>query len=141
VFLLGVALAAAEVRLPVLACVTPIAAGVVVLVAGGIQLTRWKGRHLAHFRAPRAPLHRGQNGAGGAWRYGLRLGRDCALSCAGPMASLLVLGAMDLRAMTVATVVITVERLAPAGDRVARVIGLGAIAVGAVLIVRATGVG
>jgi hypothetical protein len=46
---------------------------------------------------------------------------------------------MDVRAMTFATVAITAERLAPAGDRIARVIGLGAIMAGAVLIVRAAG--
>jgi hypothetical protein len=57
------------------------------------------------------------------------------------MASLLVLGAMDVRAMAIATVVITVERLAPAGERVAQAIGVGAIAVGTALIARGAGLG
>ena len=39
------------------------------------------------------------------------------------MAILLAVGVMDLRAMAVVTAAITVERLAPAGERVARVIG------------------
>jgi len=42
---------------------------------------------------------------------------------------LLVIGVMDLRAMAVVAAAITVERLAPAGERVAR--GTGAVAVGA----------
>ena len=141
VFVIGVAVAAAQVRMPGLSRAAPIAAGVVVLVAGCIQLTRWKARHLAMFRMAPAPVHRVQTDAGPAWRYGVRLGRDCALSCAGLMSSLLALGAMDVRAMAAATVVITVERLAPAGERVARAIGLGAIVVGAVLIARGAGLG
>ncbi len=39
------------------------------------------------------------------------------------MAILLVIGVMDLRAMALVTAAITVERLAPAGERVARAIG------------------
>jgi hypothetical protein len=48
---------------------------------------------------------------------------------------------MDLRAMAVVTAAITVERLAPAGERFAR--GIGAVAVGAglLLIARAAGLG
>jgi len=46
-FLLGVALAAVEMQQPVLARAVPIAVGVVVLIAGALQLTAWKARHLA----------------------------------------------------------------------------------------------
>jgi predicted metal-binding membrane protein len=141
-FLAGISLAVAQARWPELVRGAPFAAGVVVLVAGCVQLTRWKARHLAMFRVPEGhPGSRARPDARVAWRYGLRLGRDCGLSCAGLMASLLVLGAMDLRAMAIATVVITVERLAPGGERVARVIGLGAIAAGGALIARAAGLG
>jgi predicted metal-binding membrane protein len=44
---------------------------------------------------------------------------------------------MDLRAMAVVTAAITAERLAPAGDRVARVIGAIVVATGLVLVGRA----
>ena len=140
-FLAGVVLAGAQTRWPELSRVAPIAAGMVVLVAGCAQLTRWKARHLAMFRVAGGLGPRVRADAGVAWRYGLRLGRDCGASCAGLMASLLVLGAMDVRAMAIATVVITVERLAPAGERVARAIGLAAIVVGSVLIARGAGLG
>jgi len=53
------------------------------------------------------------------------------------MAILLVLGIMDLRAMAAVTVVISAERLAPAGARVARFIGEATVLAGLVLIVRA----
>jgi predicted metal-binding membrane protein len=54
---------------------------------------------------------------------------------------LLVVGVMDLRAMTVVAVAITLERLMPAGQRVARTIGVVVIAAGLFLIARAAGVG
>ena len=47
VFPLGVALAAIEMQQPALARAVPIAVGVVVLIAGALQFTAWKARHLA----------------------------------------------------------------------------------------------
>src|SRR5213595_896212 len=49
-FPLGVALAAVEMQQPALARAVPIAVGVVVLMAGCLQLTAWKARHLAYCR-------------------------------------------------------------------------------------------
>ena len=46
-FPLGVSLAAIEMRQPALARAVPIAVGVVVLMAGSLQLTAWKARLLA----------------------------------------------------------------------------------------------
>jgi predicted metal-binding membrane protein len=48
---------------------------------------------------------------------------------------------MDLRAMAVVAAAITVERLAPAGARVARAIGAVVVAAGVLLIARAAGLG
>jgi predicted metal-binding membrane protein len=135
-FPLGVALAAVEMQQPALARAVPTAVGVVVLVAGALQFTTWKARHLACCReaperARTLPAH-----AGTAWRYGLRLGLHCSFCCAGLMAILLGLGIMDLRAMAVVAAAITVEHLAPAGQRVARTIGAVIVGVGLVLIAR-----
>jgi len=55
------------------------------------------------------------------------------------MAILLVIGVMDLRAMAVVTAAITVERLAPAGERVARAVGAVVVVAGFLLIARAVG--
>jgi predicted metal-binding membrane protein len=57
------------------------------------------------------------------------------------MAILLVIGVMDLRAMAVVTAAITVERLAPAGERVARAIGVAVVGTGLFVITRAAGLG
>ena len=129
-------MAAIEMRQPAVARAAPIAAGAIVLIAGAFQYTRWKARHLAFCReAPR----RGRTlpaDAGAAWRHGLRLGLHCSYSCSGLTAIVLVLGVMDLRVMVVVTAAITAERLAPAGVRVARAIGVVVIAAGLFLLVR-----
>jgi predicted metal-binding membrane protein len=55
------------------------------------------------------------------------------------MAVLLAVGMMDVRWMAVVTAAITVERVVPSGERVARAIGVAVIAWGVVLIARAAG--
>jgi predicted metal-binding membrane protein len=57
------------------------------------------------------------------------------------MAILLVVGVMDLRAMAVVAAAIALERLAAAGERVARGIGAVAVGSGLFLIARAAGLG
>ena len=140
-FPLGVALAALEMQQPAIARAVPAAVGVVVLIAGALQLTTWKARQLAccrqaHWRGLTLPPD-----AGTAWRHGLRLGVHCVQCCAGATAILLVIGVMDLRAMAVVAAAITLERLAPAGERVARALGGVAVAAGLLLIARAAALG
>jgi predicted metal-binding membrane protein len=140
VFPLGIALAIVEMREPALSHAVPVAVGVVVLLAGALQFTEWKARHLACCREAPA-LHRTlRSDAATAWRHGLALGVHCIKCCAGLMAVLLVIGVMDLRTMTVVSAAITVERLAPAGERVARGIGALGIAYGFFLIIHGVGV-
>ncbi|MGA8032074.1 MAG: DUF2182 domain-containing protein [Casimicrobiaceae bacterium] len=137
IYPLGVALAAVEMQWPSLARVVPIAVGVVVLIAGVLQFTAWKARHLACCReSPGRGLALPVNAAT-AWRHGLRLGLHCTACCAGLMAILLAIGVMDLRAMAAVTAAITAERLAPGGERIARAIGGVAVGAGLLLIVRA----
>jgi predicted metal-binding membrane protein len=141
VFPLGVALVAIEMQLPALARAVPIAVGVVVLIAGALQLTPWKARQLGCWREAPARGRTLSADAGTAWRHGMRLGLHCCCCGAGSMASFLVIGIMDLRAMAVVTAAITLERLAPAGERVARLIGGVALAAGTLMIARAVGAG
>jgi len=140
-FPLGVALAAVEMQQPALARAVPIAVGVVVLLAGALQFTAWKARHLACCRAAPGPGRTLPADAGTAWRHGLRLGLHCANCCAGLTAILLVIRVMDLRAMAFVAAAITIERLAPAGERVARATGAVVIGAGLFLIARAAGLG
>ena len=77
--------------------------------------------------------------AGTARRYALSLGFHCSCCCIGLTAVLLVVGVMDLRAMAVVAVAITVERLAPAGPRVARAIGAVLVGTGLFVVAQAAG--
>jgi predicted metal-binding membrane protein len=107
-----------------------------VLLAGFLQFTAWKARHLACCRA--APAGERDRTA---WQHGLSLGLHCSQCCAGLMAILLVIGVMNFLAMAVVAAAITVERLAPAGERVARATGVVGLGAGLFLIVRAAGLG
>jgi predicted metal-binding membrane protein len=138
-FPLGVALVSLEMQVPALAGAVPIAVGMVVLIAGAFQFTAWKAHHLACCRETPGRCCGLQTDAAMAWRHGLRLGLHCSCCCGGLTAILLVIGVMDVRAMTLVTVAITVERLAPATVRVARPIGVLAMGVGLFLIARAAG--
>ena len=140
-FLLAVALTAVEMQQPELARAVPIAVGVVVLTAGALQLTAWKAHHLACCREAPGRGRTLPADAGTAWRHGLRLGLHCSCCCAGLTAILLVIGVMDLHAMAVVTAAITVERVAPAGERVARAIGVVVVGAGVFLIARVAGLG
>ncbi|MGM3276385.1 DUF2182 domain-containing protein [Ralstonia sp. 24A2] len=139
-FAFGAALVALEMRWPMLARAIPSLAGSVVLGAGVLQFSAWKAHQLACCRgAPaRCALH---VDTGAAWRHGVRLGLHCCGACAGLMAILFVAGVMDLRAMAVVTVAVTLERLVPGGEGVSRVIGALAAAAGVLLIVRAVTLG
>jgi predicted metal-binding membrane protein len=138
---LGGALTTVQMEKPALARAVPLAVGVVVLIAGALQLTAWKSHHLACCREEPGPGRTLPADAAAAWRHGLRLGLHCSACSGGLMAILLVLGVMDLRAMAVVAAAITVERLAPAGERVARVIGAVVVGAGLFLIARAAGLG
>lgn len=141
VFPLGLGLAAIEMEEPALARAVPLAVGLIVLLAGALQLTAWKARHLACCREAPGRGRALPAGAGAAWRHGLRLGLHCSLCCAPLTGILLVMGVMDLRAMAVVTAAVTLERLAPAGERVARASGAAAFAAGLVLIAQAAWAG
>ncbi|HTU66134.1 MAG TPA: DUF2182 domain-containing protein [Steroidobacteraceae bacterium] len=118
----------------------PLLSAATLLLAGAWQLTRWKFRELARCRdeshrerAPccaarveEPPLHHG-------WRLGLR----CLRCCAPLTLLLLVMGAMDLVAMIGVTAAISLERLAPRGERWARVIGFVVLLAGLSALVRA----
>jgi predicted metal-binding membrane protein len=135
-FALGTTLAAAEMQLPAMARAVPIAVGLTIVIAGALQFTAWKARHLACCRQlpKRGPL---LPDAGTAWRHGIRLGLHCAACCAGSTAILLAFGVMDLRAMLVVTAANAVERLAPRAERAAHALGALSVGTGLLLLARA----
>ncbi|WP_281848214.1 DUF2182 domain-containing protein [Dyella sp. GSA-30] len=139
VFLLGAGFAALAMHQSTVSRVVPVATGVVVAMAGALQFTAWKAHLLACCRDVPACARDMPTNAGSAWRDGLRRGIHCCLCCAGFTAVLVVNGVMDLGVMAAVTVAITVERLWPAGMRVARAVGVIVMAAGFGLIVRGVG--
>jgi predicted metal-binding membrane protein len=141
VFVVGVAFASLAMRQPAVARGVPAAAGVIVVVAGRLQFSAWKARHLACWRDAPQPGVALPSGMMFAWRHGVRLGVHCAQASAGLMAVLLAIGVMDPAGMVLVGAAITAERVAPAGDRIAHAIGAVVVAGGAVLMGRAAGIG
>lgn len=141
VFVLGIGLAAVAMQRPALARAVPIAVGVVVVIAGLLQFSEWKAHHLACCRETPGCGQILQADIGAAWRYGFRLGRHCGYSSVGPTAILLVVGVMDLSVMAAVMVIITFERLAPAGECIARIFGAVIVGFGLLLIARAAELG
>ena len=135
VYPLGAGLAALTMAEPAVSRAVPLAAGAVVLLAGALQLTGWKARQLACCRRPDWPGARSRLRL--AWRDGARTGVHCVACCAGLTAVLLVCGVMDPAVMAAVTAAVTLERVAPQGDRIARVSGGLAVALGVLAIARA----
>lgn len=137
VFAAGAAFAQAAMKVAAVARAVPVSMAVVVLLAGAFQFTEWKRRRLARCR-PESACDRGSpSDCAGAWRYGVCLGLNCSGACAGLTAILLVLGVMDLRVMAAVGAVITAERLAPDGARVAWTAGAMSVVTGVYLLGRA----
>ena len=132
----GAGIMAVEMRWGTVAQWLPVAAGVVLLGAGGVQFAPWKARQLALCREGSACGCRPGPGALGAWRHGLRLGVRCSLCCGSLMLALLAVGMMDLVAMAAVTLAISAERLAPSPLRVARVAGAAIVVAGLLTIAR-----
>lgn len=120
IYPIGVALMELSMRSPQLERAVPL----VIVIAGIVQLTRWKSRQLEQCCAPPATSN--------AWSHGLRLGWSCILCCSGLMTILLVAGMMNVALMVLITAAITIERFAPWPQHAARAIGVIAIAGGVV---------
>jgi predicted metal-binding membrane protein len=66
-------------------------------------------------------------GRRGAFVMGLRHGWNCAGCCWATMALMFVLGVMNLLWMAALTALCLIEKIAPAGDRIGRIAGVGFI--------------
>jgi len=141
VFPLGVAFAAIVMQAPAAARAVPVVVGMAVMMAGVLQQTAWKERHLAFCREELGHGLTLHASALGAWRHGWCLGVHCIQSCAGLTAVALALGVMDLRVMAAVAIAITAERLAPAHVRVARAVGMVVVGAGVFLLARVIALG
>lgn len=113
-----------------------VAVGGALIVAGAFQLTRWKARCLGHCRSP---LHffmdHWRDGRLGAMVMGAHHGLYCVGCCWGLMLALLALGMMSPAWMSLVTILIALEKIAPHGERVAFSSGVLGLLAGAAIAV------
>lgn len=140
VFAIGNGVAANLPRAAALAHLVPLGSAMLVVAAGAVQFTSWKARRVACCEVfSRGTMHAMKPTA--ACKVGIELAFEGGCCCANLMAALLVVGMMDLRAMAAATAAMTLERVAPAGGRTARGIGIAVVAVGLYIVAQAMGLG
>jgi predicted metal-binding membrane protein len=116
-------------QLPQFAQAAPLLSSAVVVVTGFAQFSSWRTQHLVCCRAP-AAYETMLTSTHSPWRAGVRLGVHCVGCCANLTLLLLVLGMMDLRAMTAVTIAVTLERRAPIRWRTHKIIGIALVASG-----------
>ncbi|WP_298827992.1 DUF2182 domain-containing protein [uncultured Piscinibacter sp.] len=107
--------------------------GTLLLIAGVYQFSPLKRTCLGHCRTPMASLIGGwRAGAYGGLVMGLRHGLFCLGCCWALMALLFVGGVMNLAWIAALSVAAAIEKLAPRGAAIARILGYGLITAGAV---------
>jgi predicted metal-binding membrane protein len=141
VYPFGIALGAVAMGSEAIARTVPLATGVVLMLAGLVQLTAWKSAQLARCRNEPACGEPLGSDRPSAWRYGCRFGLHCARCCSTWMAVLLVTGVMDVGVMAVVATAITAERWSARPERIARAAGLLVVAAGVVATARAVRTG
>lgn len=109
-------------------------AGALLCLAGIYQLTPWKQVCLAHCRSPLGfLLSHWRNGKQGAFLMGMRHGAYCLGCCWALMTVLFVTGVMALAWVAVLALLVLLEKLGPAGLRVAQAAGVVMIGAGVLL--------
>ena len=127
------ALHSAAVLSPGMAASSPLLAGAILCVAGAYQFTPLKSVCLAHCRSPLGFLvARWRDGKFGALEMGVRHGLYCLGCCWALMAILFAVGVMNLLWVAALSLLVLIEKVAPAGTTVARV--AGALIIGAGLL-------
>jgi predicted metal-binding membrane protein len=103
----------------------PVAAGIVLMLAGLYQLSPLKQVCLHHCRSPLGViLHGWRDGRGGAFRMGFGHGAYCLGCCWGLMLVLFAVGLMNLAWMLILTLAIFVEKILPQGPLISKLIAL-----------------
>lgn len=109
----------------------PLALGTVLVVAGLYQFTPLKNACLRQCQSPIGfVMSHWRDGPQGALRMGFVHGAYCLGCCWALFAVLVATGVMSLAWMLLLTLVVTAEKLLPAGPRVPQAIGVAFLAVG-----------
>ncbi len=129
VYVLGVAFAAVAMRADFVSRTVPWLLGALLITAGAIQFTHWKGARLACCRSPfgcaiSCPERET------SFRLGYKQGAACCVCCAAPMTIQLALGIMNPFVMIGVASLIAAEKLLPRPRIFTRVVGVAAMVAG-----------
>jgi predicted metal-binding membrane protein len=138
VYLIGTLLAGVATRIESVRRHIPVATGLVIAVAGCIQLSNYKLKRLRLCEHQTPSIRTVPSAAWRATQHGIGLGMTCFFCCFNLMAVLLVSGVMNLNAMAALTVAISVERIPFIPVCAVRLMGAVIIAIGTSMIARAT---
>ena len=110
-------------------------AGLVLIATGLYQFSRFKQKALLECRSPMSFIFtRWRIGNSGAGLIGVDYGLFCTRCCWVLMVGLLTVGAMSLPLMGVFSIIIFVEKIAPFGSIISKLIGAAFIGVGLMLL-------
>lgn len=113
------------------------AVGLTLLLAGGYQLTPWKGVCLQLCRSPlQFLMHRWRRGITGALTMGMEHGAYCVGCCWALMLLLFAGGVMNLAVIVGLTAIVLVEKVTRVGMQAARVLGGLMMAAGIWFVIR-----
>src|ERR1700754_2821160 len=129
VYVLGMAFMSMTMQSEWLSRAVPFLAGAALVVAGIMQLGRWKMKHLRCCRMPFGCAVASPQDEG-SFRLGCRQGIECCICCAPPVIIQLVLGIMNPLGMIAVTIVIAAEKLLPRPEITTRLVGLAAVLAG-----------
>ncbi len=107
------------------------------IVAGAIQLSKWKVGRLNRCRNPKTCCEPGQTSWREKFQNGIREGVYCVACCSGHMVALVALGAMDPMVMTVIAIIIASEKILPRPRIILEITGFVGILAGGILLARA----
>jgi len=132
------ALERAALMTPMMRASSPLLGALLFLAAGVYQLTPLKRVCLHRCRSPlQFVIGHWRDGTAGALRMGAEHGATCLGCCALLMALLFVGGIMNLLWVAAIAAFVLLEKVAPAGERVARAAGVLSIVLGVGMAVRA----
>ena len=121
---------------PMIVSMSSVLSGALLLIAGVFQFSRLKHACLRACRSPLGFLMSDwRDGLWGAWHMGIRHGLYCLGCCWALMALLFVGGVMNLLWIAALTGLVAIEKLAPKGELVAKILGGVMIGVGVVRLV------
>jgi predicted metal-binding membrane protein len=121
---------------PMMAGTSPVLGGVLLMAAGIFQWSPFKHACLAHCRSPLAFLLTDwRDGRLGAFVMGLKHGAYCTGCCWILMALLFVAGVMNVAWVAAISILVLLEKIAPRGLHLGRMVGLGFAAWGAWMLI------